>query len=74
VGDFFVAAKNINPCVMTIDEVEERQMEYPKTIGHKRHDLADAVPVALRKLSAAAEPVMPMYLKPSYAEQTCKSS
>ncbi|MCL2749371.1 MAG: tRNA (adenosine(37)-N6)-threonylcarbamoyltransferase complex dimerization subunit type 1 TsaB [Alphaproteobacteria bacterium] len=74
-GDFFVGARDLSPQVMTIEEVETKQFDYPKTVGHKPFDLLDALPIITRKLSAGAnEPVIPMYIKPSYAEQNCKSS
>jgi len=74
-GDFFVGAHNLLPQVMTIEEVEAKQFDYPKTVGHKLYDLTDALAIISRKLSANTnEPVIPMYIKPSYAEQNCKSS
>jgi tRNA threonylcarbamoyl adenosine modification protein YeaZ len=78
-GDFFVASKIHAPSVMTIDEVESEQMKCAQTIGHEPYDLADALPVVMRKLNSgragsASLPPIPMYLKPSYAEQNCKSS
>lgn len=72
-GDLFVSAHNIDPCTMIIDEVETRQMDYPKTVGHKPYDLRNTLPVIQRKLeSKKFEPVIPMYLRPSYAELNCK--
>mgnify|MGYP001775762080 CR=1 FL=1 len=72
-GDFFVGAKNLAPCVMSIDELETRQMDWPRTVGHKPFDLRNALPVVRAKLSAGeSEPVVPMYLRPSYAEQNKK--
>lgn len=72
-GDFFVSAHNIEPCTMTIDDIETKQMDYPKTVGHKPYNLIDAVAVVKRKLeSKKSEPVIPMYLRPSYAELNCK--
>lgn len=72
-GDFFVAAHDIEPCTMTIDEIETKQMEYPKTVGHIPYDLKDSVQVLIKKLSTNTnEPVIPMYLRPSYAELNCK--
>jgi len=74
-GDFFCASKNHAPCVMTIDEVESEQMKCPQTVGHEPFDLTGALPIVQRKLSANSnEPVIPMYLKPSYAERNCQSS
>lgn len=72
-GDFFIAAHNIEPCTMTIDEIETKQMEYPKTVGHIPYDLKDSMQVLIKKLSIKTnEPVIPMYLRPSYAELNCK--
>lgn len=74
-GDFFCAAANLEPCVMSIDAVETKQFDYAKTVGHKPFDLSDAMAVATEKLnSGAPQIVIPMYIKPSYAEQNCKSS
>lgn len=72
-GDFFVAADGLPPCTMTIDEVEVRQMQWARTVGHKPFNLGDAIPVIESKLkSGNIEPVVPMYLRPSYAEQNSK--
>ena len=85
-GDFFVGGANLPPAVMTIDEVETEQMKYACTVGHEPYDLADALPIVERKLAAAKQgrgglkhgdttpPVIPMYLRPHYAEQNRKSS
>lgn len=72
-GDFFVAADGLSPCTMTIDDVEVRQMQWARTVGHKPFNLGDAIPVIESKLkSGNIEPVVPMYLRPSYAEQNSK--
>lgn len=72
-GDFFVASPKTEPCTMTIDELETRQMECPRTVGHKPFDLKNAVEIVRTKLqSGITEPVVPMYLRPSYAEQATK--
>ncbi len=69
-GDFFVAADGLAPCTMTIDDVETRQMDWPRTVGHKPFNLGLGTAIVQQKLeSGAAEPVVPMYLRPSYAEQ-----
>ncbi len=73
-GDFFCASQMIDPCVMTIDEVEPKQMDYPQTVGHLPFDLRDGFNVTWRKLKRQPEPVIPLYLRPSYAETSCKSS
>ncbi|MBN1324655.1 MAG: tRNA (adenosine(37)-N6)-threonylcarbamoyltransferase complex dimerization subunit type 1 TsaB [Alphaproteobacteria bacterium] len=74
-GDLFVSAHDIEPCTMTIDEVEPRQMDYPKTVGHIPYNLKDAIPIITRKLNKKLEPVVPMYLRPSYAEiQKCSQN
>jgi tRNA threonylcarbamoyl adenosine modification protein YeaZ len=73
-GDFFVASPQHEPCTMTIDEVEKEQMKCPRTVGHKPFDLVDAIGVIKKKLAANLdEPVIPMYLRPSYAE-VCKNA
>lgn len=72
-GDFFVAADGLAPCTMSIDDVEVRQMDWPRTVGHKPFDLHNAVATVSDKLkSGNIEPVVPMYLRPSYAEQNKK--
>jgi tRNA threonylcarbamoyladenosine biosynthesis protein TsaB len=72
-GDFFCASADLAPCVMTIDAVETEQMKCPRTVGHKPYDLAEALPIAERKLHVGAlEPVIPLYLRPHYAEQNAK--
>lgn len=72
-GDFFVAADGLAPCTMSIDDVEVRQMDWPRTVGHKPFDLHNAVAIISDKLkSGNIEPVVPMYLRPSYAEQNKK--
>lgn len=74
-GDFFVASKNLAPCTMTIDDVEIRQMDCPRTVGHKPFNLKNAVSIVNEKLANGnTEPVVPMYLRPSYAELNKKSN
>jgi len=69
-GDFFVAAKNLEPCTMEIEELETRQMDWPQTVGHKPFNLLLATKIVSEKLNAGTtEPVIPMYLRPSYAEE-----
>lgn len=69
-GDFFVAAPGLVPCTMEIEELETKQMVWPRTVGHKPFDLRLGVNVVKEKLkSEVLEPVVPMYLRPSYAEQ-----
>ncbi len=69
-GDFFVASNKTAPQTMGIDELETRQMECPMTVGHKPFDLTYATKIAEQKLTAGnPEPVVPMYLRPSYAEE-----
>lgn len=73
-GDCFVASKLHEPCTMEIDELESEQMKCPKTVGHKPYDLRDAAAVVLEKFkSAVNEPVIPMYLRPHYAETNLKA-
>ena len=72
-GDFFVAAANLSPQIMEIDELETKQMEWPRTVGHKPFDLQLGTAVVQKILeSGKLEPVVPMYLRPSYAEQNKK--
>lgn len=69
-GDFFVGANGLEPCTMTIDEVEVKQMLWARTVGHKPFNLLSALPVVQKKLdNGVSEPVIPMYLRPSYAEK-----
>ena len=69
-GDFFVGAKNLEPQVMEIDELETKQMEWPRTVGHKPFDLRLGVKIVQDKIqSGNTDAVVPMYLRPSYAEQ-----
>ncbi len=69
-GDFFVAAKNFDPRQMDIDELETRQMDWPITVGHKPFNLKLATGIVKQKLeSGNTEPAIPMYLRPSYAEE-----
>ncbi len=72
-GDFFVGAKNLEPCTMDIDTVETKQMEWSQTVGHKPFDLKRAIKIIERKLADKnQEPVVPLYLRPSYAEENAK--
>lgn len=74
-GDFFVASPLTAPCTMTIDEIETRQMECPRTVGHRPFDLRHGTQIVEQKLNAgAAAPIVPMYLRPSYAEENAKCS
>ncbi len=69
-GDFFVAAHDLEPCVMDIDTVEQEQMKYPRTVGHIPFDLRDAKEIIENKIkSGDLQPAIPMYLRPSYAEK-----
>lgn len=69
-GDFFVASPQHEPCTMSIEEVESEQMKCPRTVGHKPFDLKLATGIVQDKLNrGGSEPVVPMYLRPSYAEE-----
>ncbi len=69
-GDFFVASKLHKPGTMTIDEVEVEQMKCPSTVGHKPYNLMFAKNIVEEKIkNGKIEPVIPMYLRPSYAEK-----
>ena len=69
-GDFFVASSKHEPCTMTIDDVETEQMKCPMTVGHKPYNLMFAKNIVENKIkNKNNEPVIPMYLRPSYAEK-----
>ena len=69
-GDFFVASNKHGPCTMTIEELETEQMKCPMTVGHKPYNLMFAKNIVEQKLKDdKIEPVIPMYLRPSYAEK-----
>jgi len=72
-GDFFVASAKTAPQTMTIDELETRQMECPRTVGHRPFDITCAAGIVRAKLAAGdTPPAVPMYLRPSYAEENKK--
>ncbi len=73
-GDFFVGAKDLQPQIMSIEQVETKQFDYAKTTGHKPYDLLDACKIVEQKLKAELQPVIPLYIRASYAEQNCKPS
>ena len=55
---------------MTIDEIETEQMKCPMTVGHKPFDLRNAYQIVKNKIkSGDLQPAIPMYLRPSYAEE-----
>lgn len=69
-GDFFVASNKHEPQTMTIDEIESEQMKCPSTIGHKPYNLKYAKNIVENKIkNGDLQPVIPMYLRPSYAEK-----
>jgi len=69
-GDFFVAADGLSPQVMQIEELETKQMDWPRTVGHKPFDLKLGTQIVEQKIANGnMEPVVPMYLRPSYAEE-----
>ena len=69
-GDFFVAANGLEPQTMEIDELETKQMEWPRTVGHRPADLKLGVDIVKQKIASGdLEPAVPMYLRPSYAEE-----
>ena len=60
---------------MEIEEIETKQMDWARTVGHKPFDLKLGVQVVEQKIgSGVLDPVVPMYLRPSYAEQNKKNS
>ena len=72
-GDFFVAANGLEPQTMEIDELETKQMEWPRTVGHRPFDLKQGITIVEQKIANGnTDPVVPMYLRPSYAEQNKK--
>jgi tRNA threonylcarbamoyl adenosine modification protein YeaZ len=72
-GDFFVAANGLEPCTMEIEEIETKQMEWARTVGHKPFDLKLGVQIVEQKIANGdLEPAVPMYLRPSYAEEAKK--
>jgi tRNA threonylcarbamoyl adenosine modification protein YeaZ len=74
-GDFFVASAQHEPCIMTIDQIESEQMKCASTVGHLPYDLQNAFGIIKRKLELGiTEPVIPMYLRPSYAELNYKNN
>ncbi|MBQ7409729.1 MAG: tRNA (adenosine(37)-N6)-threonylcarbamoyltransferase complex dimerization subunit type 1 TsaB [Alphaproteobacteria bacterium] len=69
-GDFFVASPVHTPGTMTIEEVETEQMKCPSTVGHKPYNFMCAKDIVETKIkNNKIEPVIPMYLRPSYAEK-----
>lgn len=72
-GDFFVAAHGLPPQTMEIEELEVKQMEWPRTVGHRPFDLNLGGKIIADKIAGGdLDPVVPMYLRPSYAEQNKK--
>ncbi len=72
-GDFFVASPIHTPGTMDIDTVEVEQMKCPRTVGHKPFDLRLGTKIVEQKLSAGnIDAAVPMYLRPSYAEENKK--
>ena len=70
-GDFFVAANGLAPQTMGIEELETKQMEWSRTVGHRPFDLRLGVNIVKEKIASGdMTPVVPMYLRPSYAEQS----
>lgn len=69
-GDFFVAADGLEPQTMEIEEIETKQMDWVRTVGHKPFDLNLGTQIVAEKIAHNdLAPVVPMYLRPSYAEQ-----
>ena len=74
-GDFFVAANGLEPQTMGIDELETKQMEWARTVGHRPFDLRLGVGIVEQKIAVGdVEPAVPMYLRPSYAEENKKDN
>ena len=50
-------------------------MEWPRTVGHRPFDLKLGAQIVKQKIAAGdIAPVVPMYLRPSYAEQNKKEN
>lgn len=74
-GDFFVAANSLEPQTMEIEQIETKQMEWARTVGHRPFDLKLGAQIVEQKIAAGdIAPVVPMYLRPSYAEQNKKDN
>ena len=74
-GEFFVAADGLEPQTMEIEQIETKQMERARTVGHRPFDLKLGVQIVEQKIAAGdMAPVVPMYLRPSYAEQNKKEN
>jgi hypothetical protein len=59
---------------MTIDDVETKQMAWPRTVGHRPFNLKNGIQIVQDKLrECITEPVVPMYLRPSYVETNKKA-
>lgn len=72
-GDFFVAANGLPPQTMGIEELETKQMEWARTVGHKPFDLKLGTQIVAQKIvNDTIAPTVPMYLRPSYAEENKK--
>lgn len=70
-GDFFVAADGLAPQVMDIETLEIKQMDWLRTVGHKPFDLKLGAKIVEQKIASGnTEPAVPMYLRPSYAEES----
>ncbi len=73
--DLFVSAHDLEPGTMPIEQIETFQMNYPKTVGHRPFNLLRGVDIIIKKLNHPIEPLIPMYLRPSYAEiQKCSKA
>ena len=59
----------INAFEIYLAALETRQMAWPQTVGHKPFDLKLATEIVRKKLESGYEPAIPMYLRPSYAEE-----
>ncbi|MDR0967292.1 MAG: tRNA (adenosine(37)-N6)-threonylcarbamoyltransferase complex dimerization subunit type 1 TsaB, partial [Rickettsiales bacterium] len=73
-GDFFVSAHNLEPQIMDIETLETRQMDYPRTIGHKPYNLTNALEIVAQKLNAPVAPVIPLYIRDSYVKTNCTNA
>lgn len=68
-GDFFVGSTDVQPCVMNMDEVEVLKSKYKIVLGDKSYNLKNGINVLLEKKIKSPDIVIPLYLRPSYAEK-----
>lgn len=70
-GEFFVASKNIKPQIMSEKEIDKKHINN-RIIENTHFDLKLANNIIEKKISLN-EPVIPLYIKPSYVEKCMKN-